>query len=162
MCFRFLQGGLRFLLKLDVFGRDEGCIGQGQPAPTTQSNATRQRGELVVDDVVVLEVLLKLIDIINLHHQAQAFADEHKEGVDQRLGGFAADISFLSFVVLLHIFIRQALDLVVCELNADDLFCLASRNKDGQLLAFGGNCRFPVRDLPALKNQVRAQLPESA
>ena len=55
---------------------DEGCIGQGQPAPTTQSNATRQRGELVVDDVVVLEVLLKLIDIINLHHQAQAFADE--------------------------------------------------------------------------------------
>ena len=139
MCFRFLQVGLRFLLKLHVFSCDEGCIGQGQPAPTTQSNATRQRGELVVDDVVVLEVLLKLIDIINLHHQTQTFADEHEEGVDQRLGGFAADISFLSFVVLLHLLIRQALDLVVCELNANGLFGLASRNKDGQLLAFGGN-----------------------
>ena len=160
MCYRFLQVGLRFLLKLHVFGRDEGCIGQGQPAPTTQSNATRQRGELVVDDVVVLEVLLKLIDIINLHHQTQTFADEHEEGVDQRLGGFAADISFLSFVVLLHLLIRQALGLGhVCELNANGLFGLASRNKDGQLLAFGGNVVAPVRDLPALKNQVRAQLP---
>ena len=136
MCCRF---GLRFLLKLHVFGRDEGCIGQGQPAPTTQSNATRQRGELVVDDVVVLEVLMQLLDIINLHHQAHAFADEHKEGVDQRLGGFAPDISFLTFVELLHLLIRQAFDLFVCELNADDLFGLASRNKDGQLLAFGGN-----------------------
>ena len=29
------QVGLRFRLKLDVFGRDEGGIGQGQPAPET-------------------------------------------------------------------------------------------------------------------------------
>ena len=133
------QVGLRYRLKLHVFSRDEGGIGQGQPASATQSNATRQRGELVVDDVVVLEVLLQLLDIINLHHQAQAFADEHEEGVDQGLGGFTANISFLAFVELLHIFIRQALDLVVCELHANDLFGLASRNEDGQLFAFGGN-----------------------
>ena len=139
MCYRFLQVGLRFLLKLHVFGRDEEGIGQGQQAPAPQSNATRQRGELVVDDVVVLEVLLKLIDIINLHHHAHAFAEKHDQGVDQRLGGFAPDISFLTFVELLHLLIRQAFDLFVCELNADDLFGLASRNKDGQLLAFGGN-----------------------
>ena len=93
----------------------------------------------VVDDVVVLEVLLQFFDIVNLNHHAHAFAEKHEEGVDQRLGGFAPDISFLSFVVLLHLLIRQAFDLVVCELHADDLFSLASRNKDGQLLAFGGN-----------------------
>ena len=44
-------------------------------------------GELVVDDVVVLEVLLQLLDIVNLHHHAQPFAEKHEEGVDQRLGG---------------------------------------------------------------------------
>ena len=94
----------------------------------------------MVDDVVVFEVLLQLLDIINLHHQTQtqAFADEHEEGVDQGLGSFTANISFLAFVELHHIFIRQALDLVVCELNANSLFGLASRNEDGQLFAFGG------------------------
>ena len=136
MCYRF---GHRFLLKLHVFGRDEEGIGQGQQAPAPQSNATRQRGELVVDDVVVLEVLLQLLDIINLHHHAHAFAEKHDQGVDQRLGGFAPDISFLTFVELLHLLIRQAFDLFVCELNANYLFGLASRNKDGQLFAFGGN-----------------------
>ena len=139
MCCRFLQVGLRFLFKLHVFGRDEEGIGQGQQAPAPQSNATRQRGELVVDYVVVLEVFLQLLDIINLHHHAHAFAEKHEEGVDQRLGGFAPDVSFLAFVVFLHLLIRQVFDLFVCELNADDLFGLASRNKDGQLLAFGGN-----------------------
>ena len=143
MCCRFRvqvhQVEVRFRLKLHVFSRDEGGIGQGQPAPAPQSNATGQRGELVVDDVVVLEVLLQLLDIVNLHHHAQAFAEKREQGVDQRLGGFATDISFLSFVILLHLFIRQAFDLVVCELHADGLFGLASRNKDGQLLAFGGN-----------------------
>ena len=162
MCYRFLQVGLRFLLKLHVFDRDEGGIGQGQQAPAPQSNAARQRGELVVDDIVVLEVLLKLLDIINFHHHAHAFAEKHDQGVDQRLGGFAPDMSFLSFVELLHLLIRQAFDLFVCELNADDLFGLASRNKDGQLLAFWRECRCPVLDSSALKNQVRAQLPESA
>ena len=139
MCCRLHQVEVRFRLKLQVFGRDEGGIGQGQPAPAPQSNATRQRGELVVDDVVVLEFLLQLFDIVNLHHHAQAFAEKHEQGVDQRLGGFATDISFLSFVVVLQLLIRQAFDLVVCELNANGLFSLASRNKDGQLLAFGGN-----------------------
>ena len=93
----------------------------------------------MVDDVVVLEVLLKLLDIVNLHHHAQAFADEHEEGVDQGLGGLAADVGFLAFVVLLHIFIRKALDLLMCKLHADGLFGLAGRNEDGQLFAFGGN-----------------------
>ena len=133
------QVGLRFRFKLDVFGRDEGGIGQCQPAPATQSNAPGKGGELVVDDVVVLEVLLQLLDIVNLHHHAQAFANEHEEGVDQGLGGLAADVGFLPFVVLLHILIRQALDLFMGELHADGLFGLASRNEDGQLLAFGGN-----------------------
>ena len=133
------QVGLRFRLKLDVFGCDKSGIGQGQPAPATQSNAPGKGGELVVDDVVVLEVLLQLLDIINLHHQAQAFADEHEERVDQGLGGLAADVGFLPFVVLLHIFIRQALDLLMGELHADGLFGLAGRNEDCQLLTFGGN-----------------------
>ena len=136
---RVHQVGLRFRLKLNVFGRNESCIGQGQPAPATQSNVPGKGGELVVDDVVVLEVLLQLLDIVNLHHHTQAFADEHDEGVDQGLGSLAADVGFLAFVVLLHIFIRQALDLFVCKLHADGLFGLASRNEDGQLLAFGGN-----------------------
>ena len=76
MCCRFHvqvhQVGLRFSfrLKLYVLSRDEDGIGQGQPAPATQSNATGQRGELVVDDVVVLELLLQLLDILKLHHQA--------------------------------------------------------------------------------------------
>ena len=122
-----------------MFGRDEGGIGQGQPAPATQSNVPGKEGELMVDDVVVLEVLLQLLDIVNLHHQAQTFADEHEEEVDQGLGGLAADVGFLPFVVLLHIFIRQALDLLMGELHADSLFGLAGRNEDGQFLAFGGN-----------------------
>ena len=63
------------------------------------------------DDVIILEVLLQLLDIVNLHHHAQAFADEHEEGVDQGLCGLAADVGFLPFVVLLHIFVGQALDL---------------------------------------------------
>ena len=122
-----------------MFGRDESGIGQGQPAPATQSNAPGKGGELVVDDVVVLEILLQHLDIVNLHHHAQAFADEHEEGVDQGLSSLAADVGFLPLVVLLHLLIRQAFDLVVCELHADGLFGLASRNKDGQLLAFGGD-----------------------
>ena len=122
-----------------MFGRDERGIGQGQPAPAAESNAPRKGGELVVDDVVALQVLLQLLDIVNLHHQAQAFADEHEEGVDQGLGRLAADVGFLPFAVLLHILIGQALDLLVCELHTDDLFGLAGRNKDGQLLALGGN-----------------------
>ena len=93
----------------------------------------------MVDDVVVLEFLLQLLDIVNLHHHAQAIAGEHEEGVDQGLGCLAADVGFLSFAVLLHVFIRQAFDLLMCELHADGLFGLASRNEDGQLLAFGGN-----------------------
>ena len=93
----------------------------------------------MVDDVVVLEVLLQLLDIVNLHHHAQAFADEHEEGVDQGLGGLAADVGFLPFVVLLHIFIRQAVDLLMCKLYTDGLFGFAGRNEDGQLLAFDGN-----------------------
>ena len=93
----------------------------------------------MVDDVIVLEVLLQLLDIVNLHHHAQAFAEEHEEGVDQGLGGLATNISFLPFDVLLHLLIRQALDLFVCELHADGLFCLASRNEDGQLFALGGD-----------------------
>ena len=136
---QFNQVGLRFRLKLHVFGCDEGGIGQGQPAPAAERNAPGKGGELMVDDVVVLEVLLQFLDIVNLHHQTQAFAEEHEEGVDQGLGSLAANISFLPLVVLLHIFIRQALDLVVCELHADGLFGLACRNEDGQLLPFGGN-----------------------
>ena len=93
----------------------------------------------MVDDVVVLEVLLQFLDIVNLHHQAQGFAGEHEDGVDQGLGRFTTNISFLPFVVLLHIFIRQAFDLLMGELHADGLFGLAGRNEDGQLLAFGGN-----------------------
>ena len=93
----------------------------------------------MVDDVIVLEVLLQLLDIVNLHHHAQAFAGEHEEGVDQGLGGLAADVGFVTFVELLHILIRQALDLLMCELHTDGLFGLASRNEDSQLLAFGGN-----------------------
>ena len=135
------------------------ALARASKRPHLKATPPRQRGELVVDDVVVLEVLLQLLDIINFHHHAHAFAEKHEEGVDQRLGGFAPDISFLAFVELLHLLIRQAFDLVVCELNADDLFSLASRNKDGQLLAFGGNVVCPVRDSPSLKNQVRAQLP---
>ena len=133
------QVGLRFSLNLDMFGCDEGGIGQCQPAPATQSNPPRKGGELMVDDVVVLEVLLQLLDIVNLHHHAQAFAGEHEEGVDQGLGGLAANVGLLPFAVLLHVFIRQALDLIMCELHTDGLFSLAGRNKDGQLLAFGGN-----------------------
>ena len=62
------------LLKLDVFGRDESGIGQRQPAPAPQSKAPSKGGQLVVDDVVVLEVLLQLFDIVHLNHRAQAFA----------------------------------------------------------------------------------------
>ena len=74
------------------------ALARASKRPHLKANATRQRGELVVDDVVVLEVLLQLIDIINLHHHAHAFAEKHDQGVDQRLGGFAPDISFLTFV----------------------------------------------------------------
>ena len=88
-----------------MFGCDEGSIGQGQPAPTAQSNPPSKGGELMVDDVVVLEVLLQLLDIVNLHYHAQAFAGEHEEGVDQGLGCLATDVGFLSFAVLLHVFI---------------------------------------------------------
>ena len=122
-----------------MFGRNESCIGQCQPAPATQSNAPGKGGELVVDDVVVLEVLLQLLDIVNLHHQAQGFAGEHEDGVDQGLGRFTTNISFLPFIVLLHIFIQKAFDLLMGELHADGLFGLAGRNEDGQLLGFGGN-----------------------
>ena len=116
----------------------------------------------MVDDVVVLEVLLQLLDIVNLHRHAYAFAEKHEQGVEQGLGGLAANVGFLPFVVLLHLLLRQALDLVVCELNADGLFGLASRNKDGQLLAFGGDVVAPVlRDSLALWGQVWAQPPET-
>ena len=52
----------------------------------------RTRGKLppISDDVVVLEVLLQLINIINLHHHAHAFAEKHDQGVDQRLSGFGS------------------------------------------------------------------------
>ena len=130
---------LRLFLKLDMFGRDESCIGQCQPAPAPQSNTPSKGRQLLVDDVVVLEFLLQLLDIVNLHNQAQAFAGEQEEGIDQGLGGFAADVGFLSFAVLLHILVGQALDLLVCELHTDGFFGLASQHKDGQLLTFGGN-----------------------
>ena len=129
---------LRLFLKLDMFGRDEGGIGQCQPAPAPQSNAPSKGRQFLVDDVVVLEFLLQLLDIVNLHNQAQTFAGEQEEGIVQGLGGFAAEVCFLSFAVLLHILVGQALDLLVCELHTDDLFVLASRHKDGQLLTFGG------------------------
>ena len=93
----------------------------------------------MVDDVVVLEVLLQLLDIVNLHHHTQAFAGEHEEGINQGLRGLASDVGFLSFAVFLHVFIRQSLDLLMGELHADYVFSLASRNEDGQLLAFCGN-----------------------
>ena len=83
--------------------------------------------------------MLQLLDIVNLNNHAQTFAGEEEEGIDQGLGGFAADVGFLSFVVLLHVLVGQAFDLFVCELHADGLFGLAGRNKDGQLLAFGGD-----------------------
>ena len=130
---------LRLLFKFDVFGRDESGIGQRQPAPAPQSKDPRKGGQLVVDDVVVLGFLLQLFDIINLNHQAQAFAGEQEEGIDQGLGCLAANIGFLPFVVLFHVLVGQALDLLVCELNANGLFGFARRNKDGQLLAFGGD-----------------------
>ena len=122
-----------------MFGCDESGIGQRQPASATQSKPPSKGGQLLVDDVVVLEVLLQLFDIVHLNHQAQAFAGEQEEGIDQGLGCLAADVGFLPFVVLLHLLVGQALDLLVCELHADGLFALASRNKDGQLLAFGGD-----------------------
>ena len=115
-----------------MFGRDEGGIGQ-------QHNAPNKGGQLLVDDVVVLEVLLQLVDIVNLNNHAQAFAGEQEEGIDQGLGGLAADVGFLPFVVLLHVLVGQAFDLFVCELHADGLFGLAGRNKDGQLFAFCGD-----------------------
>ena len=93
----------------------------------------------MVDDVVVLEILLQLLDIVNIHHHTQTFAGEHEEGVDQGIGGLAADVGFLPFAVFLHVFIRQTLDLLMGELHADGFFGLAGRNEDGQLLAFGGN-----------------------
>ena len=128
---------LRLFLKLDMFGRDEGGIGQCQPAPAPQSNAPSKGRQLLVNAVVVLEFLLQLLDIVNLHNQAQAFAGEQEEGIDQGLGGFAADVGFLPFAVLFHILIRQTLDLFVCELHTDGFFGLAGRHKDGQLLPLG-------------------------
>ena len=86
---------------------------------------------------MALKLLLQLLDISNLYHHTQATKPE--EGVDQGLGGFATDVGFLSFDVLLHFFIRQAFDLLMGELHTDGLFSLAGRNKDGQLFTFGGN-----------------------
>ena len=122
---------LWFRLKFDVFGCDEGGIGQRQPAPAPQSNTSSKGRQFLVDDVVVLEFLLQLLDIVHLNHQTQTFAGEQEEGIDQGLGCLAADVGFLSFAVLLHILIRQALDLLVCELHTDGFFGLDSRNKDG-------------------------------
>ena len=134
------------LLKLDVFGSDESCISQHQPAPAPQSNTPSKGRQFLVDDVVVLEFLLQLLDIVNLNNQAQAFAGEQEEGIDQGLGGLAADVGFLSFAVLLYNLIRQALDLFVCELHTNGLFGLAGRNKDGQLLTFGRDVVSSRRD----------------
>ena len=120
-------------------GRDESSIGQRQPAPAPQRNAPSKGGQFLVDDVVVLEVLLQLLDIVNLNNHAQTFAGEEEEGIDQGLGGFAADVGFLPFVILLHVLVGQAFDLFVCELHADGLFGLADRNQDGQLFTFGGD-----------------------
>ena len=97
----------------------------------------------MVDDVVVLQILLQLLDIVNLHHHAQPAADQHDEGVDQGLGRLAADVGFLSLAELLHLFICQALDLLMGELHADDLLGLAGRDEDRQLLALGGNIANP-------------------
>ena len=71
------------LFKLDVFGCDESGIGQRQPEPAPQSKAPSKGGQLLVDDVVILEFLLQLLDIVNLNNQAQAFAGEQEEGIDQ-------------------------------------------------------------------------------
>ena len=122
-----------------MFGRDESSIGQRQPAPAPKRNAPSKGGQLLVDDVVVLEVLLQLLDIVNLNNQAQTFAREQEEGIDQGLGCLAADVGFLPFVVLFHVLVGQAFDPFVCKLHADGLFGLAGRNKDGQLFAFGGD-----------------------
>ena len=138
---------LRLFLKLDVFGRDEGCIGQCQPAPAPQSNTPSKGRKLLVNDVVVLEVLLQLLDIGNIYNHAHPFANQQEEGIDQGLGGFAADVGFLSFAVLLHILVGQALDLLVCELHTDGFFGLAGRHKDGQLLTFG-------RDVVGRRNEI--------
>ena len=115
------------------------ALARARKRPHFRATPPRKAGERVVDDVVVLQVLLQLLDIVNLHHHAQPAADQHEEGVDQGLGGLAADVGFLSRAQLLHIFICQPLDLLVGELHADDLFGLAGRDKDRQLLALGGN-----------------------
>ena len=130
---------LRLFLKLDVFGCDESWIGQRQPAPAPQRKAPSKGRQFLVDDVVVFEVLLQLLDIVHFNNHAQPFADEQEEGINQGLGGLAADVGFLPFAVLLHVFICQALELFVGELHTDGFFGLAGRNKDGQLLTFGGD-----------------------
>ena len=122
-----------------MFGRDESSIGQRQPAPAPKRKAPSKGRQLLVDDVVVLEVLLQLLDIVHLNNQAQAFAGEQEEGIDQGLGCLAADVGFLPFIVLLHVLVGQAFNLFVCELHTNGLFGLAGRNKDGQLFAFGGD-----------------------
>ena len=113
------------------------CLVVMRAALASASQRPHRRAMPPARDVVVLKFLLQLLDIVNLHNQAQAFAGEQEEGIDQGLGGLAADVGFLSFAVLLHILVGQALNLLVCELHTDDLFVLASRHKDGQPLAFG-------------------------
>ena len=131
-----------------MLGCDERGIGQGKKAAALQRNTSRKGGECVVDDVVVLQVLLQFLDIVNLHHHAQPAADQHDEGVDQGLGRLAADVGFLALAELLHLFICEALDLLMGELLADDLLGLSGRDKDRQLLALGGNVftgRYEIR-----------------
>ena len=105
---------LRRSFKFDVFG-DESGIGQRQPAPAPQSKAPSKGGQLLVDDVVVLEFLLQLFQTSTLTTRPRPLlASKRKESIKdsvvlQGLGCLAADVG------------------------------LASRNKDGQLLAFGGD-----------------------
>ena len=108
-----------------MFGCDEGGIGQRQLAPAPQRKTPSKGGQLLVDDVVVPEFLLQLPDIVNLNNQAQAFAGEQEEGIDQGLSGLAADVGLLPFVVLFHVLVGQALDLSVRELHANGFFGLA-------------------------------------
>ena len=93
------------------------------------------------DDVIFSEIIHQSLNAFNRHKRPNHPSVQREKAINKGFCGLGAYINLVPFVVLFNIFSVQALNLLLCQLQADDFLRFACRNQNCKLFTKGCNVR---------------------